>query len=58
MFMVKFSYLLDRVFQNFVNRLGSYYQTRDPIRAARSDLRESMEEEIELLNVGMMSIDD
>jgi hypothetical protein len=47
MFMVKFSYLLDRVFQNFVNRLGSYYQTRDPIRAARSDLRESMEEEID-----------
>ncbi len=47
MFMVKFSYLLDRVFQNFVNRLGSFYQTKDPIRAARSHLRESMEEEID-----------
>jgi hypothetical protein len=47
MFMVKFIYLLDRVFQNFVNRLGSFYQTKDPIRAARSRLRESMEEEID-----------
>jgi hypothetical protein len=47
MFMVKFSYLLDRVFQNFVNRLGSFYQTKDPIRTARSHLRESMENEID-----------
>jgi hypothetical protein len=47
MFIVKFTYLLDRVFQNFVNRLGSFYHTRDPIRAAKSDLRESMEEEID-----------
>jgi hypothetical protein len=46
MFMVKFSYLLDQVFQNFVNRLGSFYQARDPIRSARSHLRKSMEEEI------------
>jgi hypothetical protein len=45
--MVKFSYLLDRVFQNFVNRLGSFYQTKDPTWAARSHLRESMEEEID-----------
>jgi hypothetical protein len=47
MFIVKFVYLLDRVFQNFVNRLGSFYQTRDPIRVARSHLRNSMEEEID-----------
>ena len=47
MFIVKFIYLLDRVFQNFVNRLGSFYQTRDPIRTAKSRLRESMEGEID-----------
>jgi hypothetical protein len=47
MFMVKFNYLLDRVFQNFVNRLGSFYQTCDPIRSAWFDLRESMENEID-----------
>jgi hypothetical protein len=35
------------VFQNFVNRLGSFYQTKDPIKSARSRLRESMEEEID-----------
>jgi hypothetical protein len=47
MFIIKFVYLLDRVFQNFVNWLGSFYQTRDPIRSAKDRIRKSMEEEID-----------
>jgi hypothetical protein len=46
MFTVKVSYLLDQVFQNFVNCLGSFYQMKDPIQVARSHLRESMENKI------------
>ena len=44
MCIVKFIYLLNKVFQNFGNCLGSFYrETRDPIRTAKSRLRESME---------------
>jgi hypothetical protein len=31
LFPVKFAYLLDRVFQNLVNKLGNFYNNKNPI---------------------------
>jgi hypothetical protein len=39
LFPVKFAYLLDRVFQNFVDELGNFYNDERPIRRARRRLR-------------------
>jgi hypothetical protein len=36
---VKFAYLLDRAFQNFVQNLGDYHNSRDPIARAKKRLR-------------------
>lgn len=44
---IKFVYMLDRVFQNFVSRLGGYHRERDPIRRAKGSLRESMQADID-----------
>ena len=44
---IKFIYMLDRVFQNFVARLGSFYRERDPIHKAKGSLRRSMEADID-----------
>jgi hypothetical protein len=40
---IKFVYMLDRVFQNFVSRLGTFYRDRDPIHKAKGSLRGSMQ---------------
>jgi hypothetical protein len=39
LFAVKFAYLLDRVFQNFVNELGNFYNEERPIHRSRSRLK-------------------
>jgi hypothetical protein len=39
LFPVKFAYLLDRAFQNFVQNLGDYHNSRDPIARAKKRLR-------------------
>lgn len=39
LFGVKFSYLLDRVFQNFVNELGNFHNDERPIQRARQRLK-------------------
>jgi hypothetical protein len=52
LFAVKFAYLLDRVFQNFVNRLGDFYKDREPIRKARRALEASQTRGIERALVG------
>jgi hypothetical protein len=52
LFAVKFAYLLDRVFQNFVDKLGDFYQERRPIRKARRRLENSQREAIERAMTG------
>jgi hypothetical protein len=52
LFAVKFAYLLDRLFQNFVDRLGDFYKDRKPIRRARSLLQHSQKEAIERAIIG------
>jgi hypothetical protein len=52
LFAVKFAYLLDRVFQNFVDRLGDFYKDRKPIRRARSLLEHSQKKAIERAMIG------
>ena len=44
---IKFVYMLDRVFQNFISRLGSFYRDRDPIPSAKGSLRGSMQADID-----------
>jgi hypothetical protein len=44
---IKFVYMLDRVFRNFVSRLGGFHRERHPIRNARSSLRGSMQADID-----------
>jgi hypothetical protein len=44
---IKFVYMLDRVFQNFVSRLGGFHRERQPIRHARGSLRGSMRADID-----------
>jgi hypothetical protein len=39
LFPIKFAYLLDRVFQNCVDKLGNFYNDKDPIRRARHSLK-------------------
>jgi hypothetical protein len=39
LFPVKFAYLLDRVFQNFVDELGNFYNDEKPIRRAKRRLK-------------------
>jgi hypothetical protein len=47
LFAVKFAYLLDRVFQNFVHRLGNYCSKKQPIKKARKTLEHSQTAAIE-----------
>jgi hypothetical protein len=46
LFTVKFAYLLHQAFQNFVDRLGDFYQDRKPIRRARRILEHSQKKAI------------
>jgi hypothetical protein len=52
LFAVKFAYLLDRVFPNFVDRLGDFYKDRRPISRARSLLEHSQKKAIERAMIG------
>jgi hypothetical protein len=52
LFAVKFAYLLDRVFQNFVDRLGDFYQDQKPIRRARRLLENTQKKAIERAMIG------
>jgi hypothetical protein len=52
LFAVKFAYLLDRVFQNFVDKLGDFYKDRRPIRRARHLLENSQKKAIERAMIG------
>jgi hypothetical protein len=51
-FAVKFAHLLDRVFQNFVDKLGNFYQVRDPIRRGKRSLKCSQPEQIKRAMIG------
>jgi hypothetical protein len=51
-FAVKFSYLLDRVFQNFLGKLGDYHGDEEPVRAARSSLRDFQTRAIDRAMIG------
>jgi hypothetical protein len=51
-FAVKFAYLLNRVFQTFLDELGNYYQDRKPIRKARKRLANSQQKAIERAMIG------
>jgi len=44
---IKFVYMLDRVFQNFISRLGAFHRERDPIQKAKGSLRGSMRADID-----------
>jgi hypothetical protein len=44
---IKFVYMLDRVFQNFVSRLGAFHRERHPIERAKGSLRGSMRSDID-----------
>jgi hypothetical protein len=44
---IKFVYMLDRVFQNFISRLGAFHRDRDPIQRAKGSLRGSMRADID-----------
>ena len=52
LFAIKFAYLLDRVFQIFVDRLGDFYRERKPIREARDALEGSQKKAIERAMIG------
>ena len=52
LFAVKFAYLLDRVFQNFVDELGNYYAEKRPIQKARRDLKYSQKAAIDSAMMG------
>ena len=47
LFPVKFAYLLDRAFQNFVQDLGDYHDKDDPIRQAKKKLKGQQVRDIE-----------
>ena len=51
LFPVKFAYLLDRAFQNFVQDLGDFHSRSDPIRRAKRSLKGQQVREI---NAAMM----
>ena len=44
---IKFVYMLDQVFQNFVSRLGAFHRERHPIEKAKGSLRGSMRSDID-----------
>jgi hypothetical protein len=52
LFAVKFAYLLDRVFQNFVDELGDYYAETRPIDKARKALKGSQKAAIDSAMMG------
>jgi hypothetical protein len=52
LFAVKFAYLLDRVFQNFVDKLGDYYSEKRPIETARRSLEGFQVSAIERAMIG------
>lgn len=52
LFPVKFAYLLDRVFQNFVDELGNYYASENPIRRAAKRLKDYQVNAIENAMMG------
>ena len=52
LFPVKFAYLLDRVFQNFVQDLGDFHSKSDPIRRAKRSLKGQQVREIDAAMIG------
>jgi hypothetical protein len=52
LFPVKFAYLLDRVFQNFVQDLGDFHSKSDPIKKARKSLKGQQVREINAAMIG------
>ena len=52
LFAIKFAYLLGRVFQNFVDELGKFYQDERPISRARRTLKGSQKEAIKRAMIG------
>jgi hypothetical protein len=53
LFPVKFAYLLDRVFQNFVQNLGDYHNSRDPIAKAKKRLHGQQVRDIDAAMSGL-----
>ena len=47
LFPVKFAYLLDRAFQNFVQDLGDFHNKNDPIRKAKRSLQKQQVRDID-----------
>jgi hypothetical protein len=47
LFAVKFAYLLDKVFQNFIEKLGDYHEDEFPITKARRKLKHYQRDAIE-----------
>jgi hypothetical protein len=45
-FSIKVAYLLDRVFQSFVNQLAHYRSSQSPIRAAKRRLKNQQEDDV------------
>ena len=54
LFPVKFAYLLDRVFQNFVDELGSFYEDENPIARAKGKLKNY---QVSAINNAMMGFE-
>jgi hypothetical protein len=52
LFAAKFADLLDRVFQNFVDKLGNFYDERKSIRRAQRSLEHSQTQAIEKAMIG------
>jgi hypothetical protein len=52
LFPVKFAYLVDRVFQNFVQDLGDFHSKSDPIKRAKKSLKGQQVREIEAAMTG------
>jgi hypothetical protein len=52
LFPVKFAYLLDRAFQNFINELGDFYDQEEPIRKAKRKLKGQQVKDIETAMAG------
>jgi hypothetical protein len=52
LFPVKFAYLLDRAFQNFVQDLGDFHNKEDPILRARKTLKRQQIQDIDAAMTG------
>jgi hypothetical protein len=52
LFGVKFAFLLDRVFQNFVNELGNFHNNERPIQRARQRLKHYQQDDIDCALTG------